>query len=232
MKQPMANQATARQASPIEREAQLEPALFDMLFEGCTVEHYHSDHDLFMQDDIADRVYGVVDGQIEIAIYSPGGRKLVANIETPKSLIGEIGALDGGARTATATCLTECSLYSISRKQLFDRIERNPALARAMISLLCARIRWISAELGDQALLKIDARLAKRLTFLAGLLSDETGWITISQSELAEFLGATRESVNKTLTDWRRTGVIGVRRGGIRVLKPRALRDLGEDAEA
>lgn len=207
--------------------ARLSEELFGFLFAGCGTEHYRAGHHLFMQDDEADRVYGVLSGKVEIAIYSEGGRKLVANFETEKSLIGEIGALDGGSRTATATCLTDSTLVSVSRKQLFDRLEAHPPLATAMIGFLCLRLRWISSELGDQALLKIEARLAKRLAFLADVIVDEGGWIRISQSELAEFLGATRESVNKTLTDWRRMNVIDVRRGGIRILNPRALTRIG-----
>src|SRR5690606_3226264 len=108
----------------------------------------------------------------------------------PKSLVGEIAALDGGERTATATCITACELVSLSRARLFERIEQHPRLAVAIIELLCARLRWVSGELGDQALLKIEARLAKRLAFLSGLIADPDGWIAISQSELAEFLGA------------------------------------------
>ncbi|MCV0395835.1 MAG: Crp/Fnr family transcriptional regulator [Rhizobiaceae bacterium] len=204
-------------AAPL--KTRLSEDLFDMMFAGCTHENFPAGRHLFLQDDPADRVYGVISGTVEIAIFSMGGRKLVANMETPRSLIGEIAVLDGGRRTATASCISDCVLVSLSRSRLFDRIERNPPLARAMIDLLCARLRWVSGELGDQALLKIEARLAKRLIFLTGLIGDRAGWVSISQSELAGFLGATRESVNKTLTDWRRDGLIDIKRGGLLVKK-------------
>lgn len=219
---------TARHEQDRPRAARLGSGLFETLFAGCKIDRYGAGEHLFVQEDASDRVYGVVSGTVEISIYSPGGRKLVANIEQSQSLIGEIGALDGGPRTATARCLTNCELASISRAQLFDRIERNPPLARAMIELLCTRLRWVSAELGDQALLGIEARLAKRLIFLSGFMTDQEGWIPISQSDLAEFLGATRESVNKTLNDWRGRSLIAIRRGGIRVLDTNALRDIAD----
>jgi CRP/FNR family transcriptional regulator, cyclic AMP receptor protein len=220
------NLTSASGAGAARRDTQLSPELFDLLFAGCTPEHYRAGHYLFMQEDMGERVYGVISGTIEIAIFSLGGRKLVANLETPKSMVGEIAALDGGPRTATATCLTECELVSMSRNRLLERIREEPALAVGLIELLCARLRWVSGELGDQALLKIETRLAKRLVFLSGLIGNETGWIEISQSELAEFLGATRESVNKALTDWRRDGVISIRRGGLRIESMRRLRDI------
>ncbi len=221
-------ETATRNKRDVPRFARLGSELFNLLFSGCKVERFAAGQHLFVQDDVADRVYGVLNGTAEISIYSSGGRKLVANIELTGSLIGEIGALDGGLRTATARCLTACELVSVSRAQLFDRIERNPPLARALIELLCARLRWVSGELGDQAFLGIHARLAKRLVFLSGFFTDGEGWIPISQSELAEFLGATRESVNKILNDWRTRSVISIRRGGIRVENTQALRGISD----
>lgn len=201
---------------------------FELLFSGCPIERYEQGRHLFMQEDIATHVYGVISGKVEISIYSAGGRKLVANIERPQSLIGEIAALDGGPRTATATCLTECQFVCASRAQLLERIGKHPDLARALIALLCARLRWVSSEFGDQALLKIEARLAKRLLYLSSFMADAQGWISISQSDLADFLGATRESVNKTLHDWRAHALIETRRGAIRVGNVSALAELSE----
>lgn len=211
--------------------ARLEPGNFDLLFSGCAIERLEPGQHVFMQQDPATHVYGVIRGKVEISIYSASGRKLVANIERPQSLVGEIGALDGGTRTATATCLTQCELVAVSRTQLFDRIERHPDLARAVIALLCARLRWVSGEFGDQALLKIEARLAKRLLYLSGFMTDSAGWIAISQSDLADFLGATRESVNKTLQEWRSRRLIETRRGAVRVSNAGALSDLSEVEE-
>jgi CRP/FNR family transcriptional regulator, cyclic AMP receptor protein len=221
----------ANDGNDLPRLARIDPGLFDLLFSGCKVERYAAGQHLFVQEDAADRIYGVMSGTVEISIYSPGGQKLVANIELSRSLVGEIGALDGRPRTATAICLTACGLVSLSRTQLFDRIEKNPPLARAMIELLCTRLRWVSGELGDQAFFGIEARLAKRLIFLAGVMADAGGWIPISQSELGEFLGATRESVNKTLNDWRTRQIIDIKRGGLRIVEAGALRHLAESRD-
>ena len=220
--------ASANLSNDLPRLVRIEPALFDLLFSGCKNERHAAGQHLFVQEDPSDRIYGVINGTIEISLYSPGGQKLVANIEKARSLVGEIGALDRGPRTATAMCLTPCDLVSLSGHQLFDRIEKHPALARAMIELLCARLRWVSSELGDQAFFGIKARLAKRLIFLSDVMSDASGWVAISQSELAEFLGATRESVNKTLNDWRTRSIIDIRRSGLKILDRGALRHVAD----
>ena len=219
-----ASSAKLDDLTELPRLARMGENLFGLLFSGCKIERYSAGQHLFVQEDVADRVYGVISGTVEISIYSPGGQKLVANIELSQSLVGEIGALDGGPRTATAICLTDCELVSLSRTQLLDRIVRNPPLVHAMIDLLCARLRWVSGELGDQAFLGIEPRLAKRLILLSDRLSDENGWISISQSELAQFLGATRESVNKVLNDWRGRSLIKMKRGSLRVENEKTLR--------
>lgn len=218
--------ASADDRNDLPRPARIDTRHFDLLFTGCKLERYAAGQHLFVQEDAADRIFGVMSGTVEISIYSPGGQKLVANIELSRSLVGEIGALDGRPRTATAICLSACELVSLSRTQLFDRMENNPSLARAMIELLCARLRWVSGELGDQAFFGIEARLAKRLVFLEGAMADGAGWIPISQSELGEFLGVTRESINKTLNDWRSRQIIAIKRGGLRIADAVALRGI------
>jgi CRP-like cAMP-binding protein len=217
---------TAQESKASKEAASLCPAHFELLFGGCKPEGRKAGEYLFMHEDPADRVYGVLSGTVEISTYSMSGRKLVANIELSRSLIGEIGALDGGPRTASAVCLTDCELVSLSRAQLMRKLAENASLALAMIELLCLRLRWINNERNDLALLKVEARLAKRLLLLGERLADDAGWIRISQSELAAFLGATRESVNKMLNTWRNREFIDIKRGAIRLVSRHSLQEI------
>lgn len=203
-------------------------AFFRELFAGCHPERHTAGQALFIQGDPGDRVFGVLSGKLEISLLASDGRKLVANIETAESLVGEIAALDGGPRSASVTCLSDCSVVSLSRTQMLDRLDRSPALSHAIIAHLCGRLRWMSDEVGDQALLSLDRRLAKRVLLLAGIIAEPTGWIIVSQQEIAEFLGATRESVNKSLSDWRAAGLVEVGRGKLRVVAPDGLRRIAE----
>lgn len=203
--------------------------LFELLFDNCVADRVPAGRHLFLQEDRSDRIFGLVDGSVEISIYSIDGQKLVANMQTPPNIIGEIGALDGGLRTATAICRTDCMIVSLDRTQLLRRIEESPLLARSMLRLICRRVRWVSESLGDQAFLNVEARLAKRLLLLDRLLADEAGWIAISQSEIAEFLGATRESVNKLINAWRSRSLIDIKRGRIKVANARSLRQMATD---
>jgi CRP-like cAMP-binding protein len=203
--------------------------LFELLFDNCVADRVPAGRHQFLQEDRSDRIFGLVDGSVEISIYSIDGQKLVANMQTPPNIIGEIGALDGGLRTATAICRTDCMIVSLDRTQLLRRIEESPILARSMLRLICRRVRWVSESLGDQAFLNVEVRLAKRLLLLDRLLADEAGWIAISQSEIAEFLGATRESVNKLINAWRSRSLIDIKRGRIKVANARSLRQMATD---
>ncbi len=223
-----------KQNRPVEAAAAFDQSfsdrdLFELLFDNCVADRVPAGRHLFLQEDRSDRIFGLVDGSVEISIYSIDGQKLVANMQTPPNIIGEIGALDGGLRTATAICRTDCMIVSLDRTQLMRRIEESPLLARSMLRLICRRVRWVSESLGDQAFLNVEARLAKRLLLLDRLLADEAGWIAISQSEIAEFLGATRESVNKLINAWRSRSLIDIKRGRIKVANARSLRQMATD---
>ena len=223
-----------KQNRPVEAAAAFDQSfsdrdLFGLLFDNCVADRVPAGRHLFLQEDRSDRIFGLVDGSVEISIYSIDGQKLVANMQTPPNIIGEIGALDGGLRTATAICRTDCMIVSLDRTQLMRRIEESPLLARSMLRLICRRVRWVSESLGDQAFLNVEARLAKRLLLLDRLLADEAGWIAISQSEIAEFLGATRESVNKLINAWRSRSLIDIKRGRIKVANVRSLRQMATD---
>lgn len=198
---------------------QVDRELVLRLFSGCPLETVPAGRQLLMQNDNAGRIFGLLDGVVEISIVSSQGHKLVMDLAHAPSVVGELSVLDGGTAIATVICRSTCELVSLSRPQLLDRLDNEPGLSRDIIHLLCRRLRWVSDQLGDRTFLDIQARLAKRLLTLAVAFSDPDGWLVISQIELAQTLGATRESVNKILNEWQTQGTIAIRRGKIRVLE-------------
>ena len=172
---------------------------------------------LFFQEDAGDSIYIVETGSIEISILSVSGKKLALNVMQAPDVFGEIAALDGGPRTATATTLEPSTLLRFDRAEILQEIKNRPELAANLIQILCARLRWVSQQVEDLAMLNIEGRLASRLLILHKKFSDKYGKLHLSQSELAEFLGATRESINKILQEWRASGLIELSRGAVKV---------------
>ena len=177
---------------------------------------------LFRKDDEADTFYLIDEGEIEISVTSPDGRKLSLEILTAPQLFGEIG-LFAGRRTADATALTVAVLRSVRRSHLLASIRTDPDLALVLIDLLCARLRIVSDKLEERAFQPLPVRLARRLLHLLDTFTGPDGTIRLSQAELADFVGTTREAVAKTVGQWRKHGWLDLSRGAIHVRDRAAL---------
>lgn len=172
---------------------------------------------IFFQDDPGDALYIVEDGRIEISVTATNGKKLTLNEMRDGDVFGEIAVLDGGQRTATATSLTDSVLTKIGRADFMACVREHGALGAALIEILCARLRWVSQQVEDLALHDIEGRLASRLLLLDKKFADERGVLHLTQNELADFIGGSRESTNKFLRQWQQKGVIELSRRSIRV---------------
>jgi CRP/FNR family transcriptional regulator, cyclic AMP receptor protein len=190
---------------------------------------YHHGAIVFSQADPGDALYGVITGKIRISASSPDGREMFLNIMEPGDTFGEIALLDGRHRTATASATAPSELIIITRDHFLDLLEREPKLISHVIQLLCQRIRWTSGLAEDSALLSVPARLARRLLSMGKLHGHEIPngvELTISQEEVARFLGLSRQAVNQYLQDWKLRGWLTLGRGKIVIVDEHALRDV------
>lgn len=183
---------------------------------------------LFFQRDPGDALYIMESGRAEVSVTAPSGKKLTLNMLQGGDVFGEIAALDGGPRTATVSIVEDAILLYLKRGNLVQLLTKEPGIAIELIEILCDRLRWVSQQVEDLALLSIESRLASRLVALYFKLSDVSGRMNLSQSELADLLGVTRESTNKVLQDWRARGLIDITRGSIRIIDYDALAAIAE----
>ncbi len=183
---------------------------------------------LFEQGDAGDALYAIVSGTLEVSILSSEGRKLSLDVMRPGALFGEIALFDPGTRTATVTALEPACVRGVKNADVLAAIKKAPGLGIDMIQLAGERMRWMSSQLNEQVFLSMPARLARKILYLTIDGSEHLALLTLSQAELAEFVGATREAVSKTLSQWKRAGVIDVSRGGVRVLDRNALQVMAD----
>jgi len=168
----------------------------------------------------------VATGRVRISSSGPGGKEVFLNIMEPGDAFGEIALLDGSPRTATATAMARTELMLIPRDAFFVLLATQPQLASHLIQLLCRRVRWTAELMEDSALLSVPARLAKRLLSLASAFGREAESgtkVSLSQEELAQFLGLSRQIVNQHLQTWRANEWISLGRGSVTLDNPRAL---------
>jgi CRP/FNR family transcriptional regulator, cyclic AMP receptor protein len=181
---------------------------------------------IFMRGDPGDSLCGVVTGRVRISASRAGGKEVFLNIMEPGDAFGEIALLDGSPRTATATAMSRTELTILQREVFLNLMRTEAQLAEHLIQLLCKRVRWTAELMEDSALLSVPAKLAKRLLSLAsvhGRTSPEGARLAISQEELAQFLGLSRQIVNQHLQAWRGKGWISLGRGSITLVNARAL---------
>ena len=184
---------------------------------------------LFQKGDPADALYAVRRGEIRIAARTGDGRELTLNVLGSGEVFGEVALLDGRARTADALASEPTDLFVIRRRDVLDMLAAEPPVALAVIELLCARVRWLSARMEETNFLPLPARLARRL---ASLADDYGHRIGVTQDELAVFVNASREAVNRQLQAWRRQGVLDLTRGAVHLRDRDALGALAGEGAA
>ena len=185
---------------------------------------------IFAKGDPGNSLYAVVSGTVKISISSPDGRNAILNLVGPGETFGEMSVLDGQTRSADATANTNCEIYVIDRRDFLPFMRNQPALSMKFIELLCTRLRRTSDQVEQVILQDLPGRLASALLGLADRrkLEPESQTISITQQEISEMVGMTRESINKQLRAWAVRGWVRLEHGAIVVLDPVSLRELAE----
>ena len=189
---------------------------------------------IFMRGDPGNSLCGVVSGRVRISVSRPGGKEVFLNVMVAGETFGEIALLDGEPRTATATAMVRTELFVIPREQFLRLLASEPQLAAHLIQLLCRRVRWTAQLMEDSALLTVAARVAKRLLSLARLHGRQTAGgmkLNITQEELAQFLGLSRQIVNQHLQSWKAEGWIVAGRGNVTIADVPALEQLARESQ-
>jgi CRP/FNR family cyclic AMP-dependent transcriptional regulator len=171
----------------------------------------------------ADRTLLIERGQIKITVESDRGYTSMLAIRGPGELVGELSALDGRARSATATAMTEVLAVVITADRFLHLVRGNGALALAVLNSVVGRLRdsdRIRAEYGAQG---ASARIVYALLDLGAqhgstpTQSAEARVIAVTQQELASAAGTSRESVVRALRELHREGLIETARGKVTI---------------
>lgn len=205
--------------------AGFEPAALGKIAAVCRPRRLVSRETLFLKGDAGDGLYAIRRGLIRIGTMDDLGQQMTMNVLGGGDVFGEITLLDGQARTADAVALEETELFFLPRPDFLALLDREPAIAVQLIALLCARLRNVIDRLEETRFLPSSTRLARRVLVLA---ADYGNDVRASQDELASLTGVTRETVNRHLQDWKRSGVISLGRGRLLIEDVDALRSLAK----
>jgi CRP-like cAMP-binding protein len=172
---------------------------------------------LFERGERADALYIVLEGRIAIADRSFDGRESVFALMEPGDLFGEMGLLDGQARSAEARALEPSRVLAIPYQPVRNLFDVEPASLWGVVRMLSNRLRAVDQALADSMFLDVTGRTAKRLLELANGADEFV--LPVTQEELAGMVGASRERVNKAIASFIRLGWLDQQDRRYRILK-------------
>jgi CRP-like cAMP-binding protein len=187
----------------------------------------HSDHvrgdTVFTEGEQGDTLFIVLTGKVKVGRRAADGRENMLSVMGPSDMFGELSLFDPGPRTATATVLTDARLASLAHAALRPWLNDRPEIAEQLLRVLARRLRRTNDALADLIFTDVPGRVAKALLELAERFGTQEGdgvrvHHDLTQEELAQLVGASRETVNKALADFASRGWMRVDSRAVTIL--------------
>ncbi len=212
--------------------ASLSEAELGSLANDFTARRFQQGEMIFFQGDVGQALYLIEAGRVRIYVQDDGGQETSVIFYGAGDIFGELAVIDGMPRSASALAVDETIVHILSRERLRAHLQASPQLAYNFMQALAVRVRYSTLQVGNLSLHDVPSRLARKLLELAqgnGRVAADGVRIdmALTQSDLASLIGATRESTNKALGNFRRSGIIRIEQNHITIVDPDALREIG-----
>lgn len=207
----------------------LSPHLLRQLAERAVERSLSRGEVVFLRGEPGTAMYLVLSGLLKVYDSSPDGTELVLTTVPPGATVGELALADGGERSASVAALQPSRVLVLGRTEFLHALRAEGALAEPLLRYLAAHLRRVTDLAGDLVFLDLSARVAKLLIRLA----DESGQPvrpglllrSLTQSQLAAMVGASRQSTNGVLRGFLQAGWLELEGRQIRLLRPDLLRE-------
>ncbi len=212
----------------------IEPRDLDAVMSLAVRRRYRARQVVLRKGDPALQIFVIVSGRLKAITSGAEGREATLSIMGPGEVFGEVAVLDGEPRSATISALERCELLVIHRDDFFRYLQKSPRVAIKLLEVLARRLRRLSERVEDATFLEVPGRLAKQLLRLADKYGRNIGSgavrieLKLSQQELGDLVGVTRESINKQLRGWVAEALVEHQDGRLVLLQVDALRELGD----
>lgn len=172
---------------------------------------YRRGEEIFREGTPGDRLYVVGAGKVKLGHTAPDGREHLLAILGPGEILGEVSLYDPGPRTATATALAKTVLVELQHTDLLRVLDARPEISQHLLRSLAIRLRRTNDKVSDLIFSDVPGRVARALLELGARFGQHTERglrVTheLTQEELAQLVGATRETVNKALAEFSSRG--------------------------
>ncbi len=181
---------------------------------------------LFMEGDAGDRLYVVLEGKIKLTRAAADGRENLWSVIGPGEMFGELSLFDPRPRTSTASAVTDATLAALAHDALRPWLLERPEVSMHMLRALARRANDVTADL---VFTDVPGRVAKNLLDLAERFGEQARdglhvHHDLTQEELAQLVGASRETVNKALADFAARGWLQISARSVLILDADRLR--------
>jgi CRP-like cAMP-binding protein len=178
---------------------------------------------LFKEGDDGDHLFVISSGKVKLGTKSVDGRENLLMILGPGDMFGELSLFDSGPRTATATAVTDSKLLALGQDKVIPWVKEHPEVSLQLLARLASRLRRTNEVVGDLVFSDVPGRVAKALIDLGVKFGDKRteGLFVnhdLTQEELAQLVGASRETVNKALADFAQRGWLRLEARSVMIL--------------
>ena len=185
------------------------------LAQVCLQRTYRRGQFLWYEGDSGDYLVVIVRGLVKVTVTSPRGDEMLLVTLGPSEVVGELSVIDGGARSASVVALTPTTGIVIGRAPLIALMQRSPELLDVLLRSMGALVRRLTERATDLVFLDLAARVAKLLLREAERRSGEQQQgalvdLGLTQTELAQMVGASRPAVNRVLQSLAARGLISI----------------------
>lgn len=183
---------------------------------------------IVFEDDPGDSLFIVRDGRVKVVLIGEDGREVILGVMGVGEHFGELSLIDDQPRSAHVIAMEETNLLVLRRDDFRRRVESNPAVAWSLLGELARRLRRADAKIHGLALLDVPGRIARLLLDFADEAGGESIEKPLTHQTIAHMIGASRETVSRTIRDFTIQGLIRVERRRISLANREGLRQLAQ----
>ena len=199
------------------------------LIDAGSIHKLRPGQQILRQGEEGDALVLLITGVARVSMIAPNGHEIVLDYAESGGIIGEIALLDGEPRTASATAMYHGTMLRLSRPAFEAFIERHPRFALRMLREMARRLRATNMTIESDRAFAAGPRLARFLKRLTQHKNDGHRLAgDLSQSELGNFVGMSRENINRQLAAWADAGIIELAHGKVRIVDGAHLDQIAE----